>query len=237
MSDLVLQISGLSTGYEASAVVRDLDLEVRRGEVVALLGPNGAGKTTTLLAISGMAEILKGEIEVLGKSAPKLSKAHRLAGEGVLHVPEDRGLFRQLSVRENLELGPAGRPGIGRTTEIFPELEPMLDRRAGLLSGGEQQMVALGRAISAQPKLLMIDELSFGLAPALVQRLLPVVRKAADNGAAVLLVEQQVDLALEYADRGYVISHGDLVMTGNADELAKDESLFKATYMGTEGIE
>lgn len=237
MSEKVLSISGLSAGYEGTAVVRDLSLEVSAGEVVALLGPNGAGKTTTLLAISGLVERLGGEISVLGKPAPKLSQAHRLAGRGVLHVPEDRGLFRQLSVRENLELGPAGRPGIARVIEIFPELEVLIDRRAGLLSGGEQQMVALGRAIAAEPRLLMIDELSFGLAPALVLRLLPVVRQAADSGAAVLLVEQQVDLALRYADRGYVVSHGDLVMSGSAEELGNDESLFKATYMGSEEIE
>lgn len=237
MSDPILKITGLSAGYEGTAVVRNLDLEVKGGEMVALLGPNGAGKTTTLLAISGLAERLEGEISILGQSAPKLSTAHRLAGRGVLHVPEDRGLFRQLTVRENIELGPAGRAGVEATIEIFPELEKLIDRRTGLLSGGEQQMVALGRAIVADPRLLMIDELSFGLAPALVLRLLPVVRKAADSGAAVLLVEQQVDLALEYSDRGYVISHGDLVMSGTAEELGNDESLFKATYMGSEEIE
>jgi len=237
MSETILRIDGMHAGYEASTVVRDLDLEVRAGEVVALLGPNGAGKTTTLLAVSGLVEVTRGEITVLGQPAPKLRTAHRLAGRGVLHVPEDRGLFRQLSVKENLELGPAGRAGITRVVEIFPELEKLMDRRAGLLSGGEQQMVALGRAIAARPRLLMVDELSFGLAPALVLRLLPVVRQAADDGAGVLLVEQQVELALEYADRGYVISHGDLVRSGTANELSNDESLFKATYMGTEEIE
>jgi len=233
MSGRVLDVNGLNAGYDGSAVVRDLDLHVDAGEVVALLGPNGAGKTTTLLAVSGLAETIGGSITVLGRPGPSLKRAFRLARQGVAHVPENRGLFNQLTTRENVELGPAGKAGIPAVVELFPELERLLDRKVGLLSGGEQQMVALGRAIAGRPKLLMIDELSFGLAPALVERLLPVVRLAATEGdAGVLLVEQRTDLALEHADRGYVLSHGDLVATDSATRLKQDEALLRGTYLG-----
>jgi branched-chain amino acid transport system ATP-binding protein len=152
----------------------------------------------------------------------------------VVHVPENRGILFQLTVRENLELAQtAGRVEFERAVEYFPVLGDLMSRRAGLLSGGEQQMLALGRAIVADPRLLMIDEMSLGLAPVIYQELMPVVRRIADEtNAGVLLVEQYVDLALEVADRGYVLNHGDLVMSGPADELLADRALLDASYLG-----
>lgn len=236
MSAPLLEIEELHAGYDGLAVVRDLDLEVGAGEVVALLGPNGAGKTTTLATISGMVEILGGSVRVLGQRVPRLRRAHRLARRGVFHVPENRGLLLQLSVAENLRLArPRGRVDIGPAIETFPALGDLLHRRAGLLSGGEQQMLAVGRAIVARPRLLMIDEMSLGLASIVFDRLLPVVRAIAnETGAGVLLVEQHADLVLRDADRAYVLSHGDLVMRATAAELLGKRRSLDATYLGTE---
>ncbi len=232
----LLDVESLSAGYDGVAVVRDLSLHVDAGEVVALLGPNGAGKTTTLMAISGMGEIISGAITVVDRPVPKLRQAHAVARRSVIHVPENRGVFFQLTVRENLQLAKTrGRVDIDRAVDFFPALEALMNRRAGLLSGGEQQMLAVGRAIIAEPKLLMVDEMSLGLAPVIYEPLMPVVRRIADEtGAGVLLVEQHVDLALEVADRAYVLSHGDLVMEGDADDLLANRSLLDATYLGAE---
>lgn len=239
MSDRVLQITDLRAGYDGVPVVRDLSLDVNAGEVVALLGPNGAGKTTTLMAVSGMVEILGGSITAIGEPVPKLRKAHDLARRGVFHVPENRGILFQLTVKENLQLAkPSGGVDVDRAVEYFPALGPLMNRRGGLLSGGEQQMLALGRAIVADPKLLMIDEMSLGLAPVIYEELMPIVRTAADEtGAGVLLVEQHADLALAQSDRGYVLNHGDLVMQGTAEELLRDRDLLDATYLGGETLE
>ena len=239
MSERLLTIEGLDTGYDGVAVVRGLSLHVDAGEVVALLGPNGAGKTTTLMTVSAMGQILAGSVTLMGRPVPRLRQAHRVARSGVMHVPENRGLLFQLTVRENLEMAKTrGRVDIDRAVEFFPALGPLMNRKGGLLSGGEQQMLVLGRAIVADPKLLMVDEMSLGLAPVIYEQLMPVVRRIADEtGAGVLLVEQHVDLALEVAHRGYVLNHGDLVMQGPAAELLADRALLDASYLGVESLE
>ena len=239
MTERLLTVEGLDTGYDGVAVVRGLSLHVDAGEVVALLGPNGAGKTTTLTTISGMGQILAGSVNIMGRPVPRLRQAHRVARWGVIHVPENRGLLFQLTVRENLQLAKTrGHVDIDRAVDFFGALGPLINRRAGLLSGGEQQMLALARAIVAEPKLMMVDEMSLGLAPVIYEELMPVVRRIADEtGAGVLLVEQHVDLALEVSDRGYVLNHGDLVMQGVASELLADRTLLDASYLGVESLE
>ena len=233
MSDPVLAIEGLAAGYDGAPVVRDLDLTVGAGEVVALLGPNGAGKTTTLKAISGIVRPLGGRIAYAGADTRGVAP-ERLARRGVAHVPEGRGLFFGLTVAEHFRLGHRGeRLDAEQAYEYFPALGELRSRRAGLLSGGEQQMLALARALVRRPRLLLLDELSLGLAPVIVERLLPVVRQyAVDSGCAVLLVEQHVQLALEIADRGYVLSHGEVVLERSAKDLRADEQLLVASYLG-----
>jgi branched-chain amino acid transport system ATP-binding protein len=233
VSDTVLKIDDLSAGYAGAEVIRNISIRVSSGEVVALFGPNGAGKTTTLRAISGTIRPSRGTVTFGGTDLAKQSPTLR-AGAGIAHVPEGRGIFYSLTVAEHFRLGYRGEhidPAV--VYEYFPALEPLKDRRAGLLSGGEQQMLAVGRALGRRPKLLLLDELSLGLAPLLVERLLPVVRQyARDSGCAVLLVEQHVQLATEIADRCYVLSHGDIVLHETGERLIKDPSLLVASYVG-----
>jgi branched-chain amino acid transport system ATP-binding protein len=229
-----LECRGLTSGYAGVPVVRGLDLRVEAGEVVALLGPNGAGKTTTVLTLSGVLKPIAGEVGVLGEPVPA-GRPHRVARRGLAHVPDDRSLFFGLTSRENLRLGtrPGGGDPVETLLEYFPALESRLDTRAGLLSGGEQQMLAIGRALASRPRALMIDEMSLGLAPVIVQRLLPVVRRVADDlGTAVLIVEQHVDLALTVADRAYVLNHGEVIASGAATDLAGDRELLRTSYLG-----
>jgi branched-chain amino acid transport system ATP-binding protein len=229
----VLEISGLSAGYDSVPVVRGLSMSVRAGEVVALLGANGAGKTTTLRAISGLVKVVSGSVRLDGRDLAGVSPSAR-AQAGIAHVPEGRGIFFGLTVAEHFGIGV--RPSaadIEEVLEYFQALRDLQGRRAGLLSGGEQQMLAIACALIHKPKLLLLDELSLGLAPVIVERLLPVVRQFADTRAtAVVLVEQHVRLGLEIADRAYVLAHGDLTTSGSAEELRADNDRLVASYLG-----
>ncbi len=237
-----IEIRGMSAGYGGVPVVRELALDVRPGEVVALLGPNGAGKTTTLLTISGLIEPLAGSVTIDGEAVDTRAP-YRNARLGLAHVAEDRSLFFQLTVEENLKLGLRGRgrhqrQAIDDALEMLPALRPLLGRRAGLLSGGEQQMLAMARALASRPKLLLVDEMSLGLAPIIVERLLPIVRDiATTTGAGVLIVEQHVHMALEVVDRAYVMNRGRLSMHGTAAELKQNQDLLLASYLGSDELD
>jgi branched-chain amino acid transport system ATP-binding protein len=235
MTAVALECEQLHAGYAGVPAVRDLNLSVNEGEVVALLGPNGAGKTTTLMTLSGVLKAMSGSVRVCGTPV-RGGRPHLAARAGVAFVPDDRSLFYGLSVRQNLRLAVPRRDAEGTLKQVldyFPALGEILDRRAGLLSGGEQQMLAVGRAMAMRPKVLMVDEMSLGLAPLIVQGMLPVVRRiASDTGTAVLLVEQHVDLALDVADRALVLDRGRVVISGAAKELREDRDLLAASYMG-----
>ena len=235
-TNTVLELDKLSVGYDRAQVVRDLTLTVRSGEVVALLGANGAGKTTTLRAVSGLLKHGAGAVRFGGADLAGVTPAAR-SRLGIAHVPSDRGLFFGLTVAEHLRLDGSGTPAaMDVAFDHFPALRALRDRKAGLLSGGEQQMLAISRALARKPKLLMLDEMSLGLAPVIVARLLPVVREyATSTGTGVLLVEQHVHMALKIADRGYVLSHGELSASGTAEELRGDAERLAASYLGGGG--
>ena len=231
-----LIVTDLFAGYQEVPVVRELGLEVRPGEVVALLGPNGAGKTTTLETIAGLNRPISGTVELSGENIGG-TPAYVLARHGLALVPEGRALFPGLTVREHLRLagGRGKRAGSHEEEllEMLPELRKCVNRKAGLLSGGEQQMLAVGRALVTRPRLLLVDEMSLGLAPVIVERLLPILRRAADElGASVLFVEQHVALALEISDRAYILTHGRIRLEGAAAELRERRDLLAASYLG-----
>ncbi|GAA0997270.1 ABC transporter ATP-binding protein [Acrocarpospora macrocephala] len=226
----VLEISGLHAGYGRIGVLQDVGVTVAAGEIVSLLGPNGAGKTTTLLACSGMARVSGGDIRLDGRSLLRLSP-HAIARKRLAHIPEDRSLFPSLTIDEHLRL--CAKPGGLDVLELFPELKKRRNRKAGVLSGGEQQMLALGRALCAGPRVLLVDEMSMGLAPVIVERLFSTLREiAASSGLAVLMVEQHVHLALKYAQRGYVLGGGRVRTEGTAGELAERWPEIESSYLG-----
>jgi len=223
----LLQASGLAAGYGEARAIRDLDLEVRPGEVVALLGPNGAGKTTTALALAGELRPMAGS--VMWQGSDRHVALHRRAREGLAFVTEERSVFMGLSAQQNLLLGRGC--DLTRALELFPELRPLLARKAGLLSGGEQQMLTLARALARPTKLLIADEISLGLAPMMVTRLLAAVRAAADEGMGALIVEQHVRRALEIADRVYVLTQGRRTFAGTSDEARGRLGDIEASYL------
>jgi branched-chain amino acid transport system ATP-binding protein len=210
----IIEAQKLTVGYGHAVVVHEVDLEVHPGEIVALLGPNGAGKTTTLLALAGELKPFSGAVLWEGRESG--APLHRLAREGLALVTEERSVTTRLSTRQNLAIGRG--IDVERALALFPELQPLLGRRGGLLSGGEQQMLTLGRALARPTELLMADELSLGLAPLAVERLLRAVRTAADSGLGALLVEQHVHRVLEIADRVYVLGQGRVQLAMTAAE-------------------
>ncbi|MCG7631817.1 ABC transporter ATP-binding protein [Gordonia McavH-238-E] len=235
-----LHCTGLTTGYtKPRPCVRDVDLTVEAGEIRCLLGPNGAGKTTLLLALAGMLPRFGGDVAVDG-TALTGGRPRDAVRAGMVLVSDDRALFRQLSTVQNLRLAVRERSrraaAVDQVIEYFPALEKRLKIDAGRLSGGEQQMLAIGRAIVQQPKVLLIDELSMGLAPVIVDEILAVLRRlAADTGMAVVLVEQHVHLALGVADTAAVVVHGNVVIDDSALALQADPARIERAYMGTAG--
>lgn len=230
---IALQARGLSAGYGTQPVVHDLDIEIRAGEVVTLLGPNGAGKTTTLLTLGGELPTLAGEVEMNG--AVTKAPLYKRARMGMTFVTEEKSVFKGMSARDNLRVGGVK---LEDAIALFPELEVRLDVRGGLLSGGEQQMLSLARALARSPRILLADELSMGLAPLIVKRLLEAVRDAADrHGTAVLLVEQHVRKALEYADRAYVMRRGRIELSGTAAEMRGRINEIEDRYLSSDGAD
>lgn len=237
MANTLLKISGLKVAYGGIKAVKGVDLEVHDGELVTLIGSNGAGKTTTMKAITGMIPPVEGDIEYLGKSI-KGKGAWDLVKEGLAMVPEGRGVFARMTITENLQMGAYIRTDKGGIAEdiekmftIFPRLRERKDQLAGTMSGGEQQMLAMGRALMSRPRVLLLDEPSMGLSPIMVDKIFEVVRDVSARGVTVLLVEQNASRALSIADRGYVMESGIVTMNGDAKQLLNDPRV-RAAYLG-----
>jgi branched-chain amino acid transport system ATP-binding protein len=234
----LLEVAGLHAGYGSGEVLHGIDLTVDEGEVVVVLGANGAGKTTTMRAIVGLID-RKGRVDVAGVPTGSFSPRQVVAA-GLSLVPQGRGTFTKLTVEENLLVGAAQRrdqaqiaSDVERWYSTFPVLGERRRQDAGTLSGGEQQMLAVGRALVTRPGLLLVDEMSLGLAPVIVERLLPILRRVAGEfGTSVLFVEQHVALALEISDRAYILTHGRISLEGSAAELSKRQELLAASYLG-----
>ncbi|MEJ8815827.1 ABC transporter ATP-binding protein [Variovorax ureilyticus] len=237
MAQTLLKINGLKVAYGGIQAVKGVDFEVREGELVSLIGSNGAGKTTTMKAITGTLPFLGGDIEFLGKSI-KGRGAWDLVGEGLVMVPEGRGVFTRMTITENLQIGAYIRNDkaeiardIDRVFTTFPRLKERATQLAGTMSGGEQQMLAMGRALMARPKVLLLDEPSMGLSPIMVDKIFEVVKQVYDQGVTVLLVEQNASRALQLADRGYVMESGLITMSGDAKVMLSDPKV-RAAYLG-----
>jgi branched-chain amino acid transport system ATP-binding protein len=234
----MLTVSNLVVNYGAVRALHGISLEVPKGRVVTLIGSNGAGKSTTLRAISGIVRAASGSITLEGRELTRLPP-HEIVRLGMAHAPEGRGIFANMSVRENLELGaftrPTRDPGIAqdmdRVFTLFPRLKERIDQSAGTLSGGEQQMLAIGRSMLARPRLLLLDEPSLGLAPQVVQTIFKIIREINETGTTILLVEQNAHMALKVAHFAYVLEVGEIVASGPAAELAASDQIRKA-YLG-----
>ncbi|HYF19270.1 MAG TPA: ABC transporter ATP-binding protein [Ramlibacter sp.] len=237
MADVLLKVTGLRVAYGGIQAVKGVDFEVRQGELVSLIGSNGAGKTTTMKAITGLLPLADGDIQFLGRSI-RGRGAWDLVKEGLAMVPEGRGVFTRMTITENLQMGAHIRKDHAEVAQdlekvfgIFPRLKERRDQLAGTLSGGEQQMLAMGRALMSRPKVLLMDEPSMGLSPIMVDRIFEVVKDVYAQGVTVLLVEQNASRALQLADRGYVMESGIITMSGDAKQMLSDPRV-RAAYLG-----
>ncbi|MES2936267.1 MAG: ABC transporter ATP-binding protein [Pseudomonadota bacterium] len=237
MSETLLKVTGLKVSYGGIQAVKGVDFEVREGELVSLIGSNGAGKTTTMKAITGLLPLNDGDIQYMGRSI-RGQGPWNLVKQGLAMVPEGRGIFTRMSIAENLQMGAhirSDKPAIVEDMEkifgIFPRLKERRDQLAGTLSGGEQQMLAMGRALMSRPKVLLMDEPSMGLSPIMVDKIFEVVRDVHARGVTVLLVEQNASRALDIADRGYVMESGLITMSGEAKAMLNDPKV-RAAYLG-----
>jgi branched-chain amino acid transport system ATP-binding protein len=237
MADVLLKVSGLKVSYGGIEAVKGVDFEVREGELVSLIGSNGAGKTTTMKAITGTLPLAGGEIDYLNQSI-RGQGAWDLVKKGLAMVPEGRGVFTRMTIAENLQMGAyirndaSGiRDDMDKVYSTFPRLKERRDQLAGTLSGGEQQMLAMGRALMSRPRVLLLDEPSMGLSPIMVDKIFEVIREVSAQGVTVLLVEQNASRALQVADRGYVMESGLITLTGEARKLLDDPQV-RAAYLG-----
>ena len=232
----MLKVNNINVYYGSIHAVKDVSFEVHQGEVVTLIGANGAGKSTILQTVSGLLRSKTGSVEFLGEKLDGVP-AHKVVNKGLAHVPEGRRVFLQMTVEENLEMGAYTRPNIEIADSIadvyerFPRLKERRKQIAGTLSGGEQQMLAMGRALMSKPQLLMLDEPSMGLAPLLIEQIFSIIKELHAAGTTILLVEQNAQMALSVADRGYVLETGRIVTTGTGVELLNDDAVKKA-YLG-----
>ena len=236
MSDIMLKVNDINVYYGSIHAIKDISFEVRNGQIVTIVGANGAGKSTTLQTISGLLHSKTGSIEFLGKNLAGVAP-HKIVEHGLAHVPEGRRVFLQMSVEENLEMGAYTRPrseiddGIADVYSRFPRLKERRKQVAGTLSGGEQQMLAMGRALMSKPQLLMLDEPSMGLSPILVDQIFDIIKELHNAGTTILLVEQNAQMALSIADNAYVLESGKIVLSGTGAELLASEQVKKA-YLG-----
>lgn len=236
MGDRILSVENINVYYGAIHAIKDVSFDVAEGEVVALIGANGAGKSTTLKTLSGLLRSTTGSIEFMGENIMH-TLPDKLVAQGLAHVPEGRRVFQQMTVEENLEMGAYTRPnseiasGLERVYAHFPRLKERRRQVSGTLSGGEQQMLAMGRALMSSPKLLMLDEPSMGLAPILIEQIFEIVKELHAAGTTILLVEQNAQMALSIASRAYVMETGRVTLSGTGDELLHDDEVRKA-YLG-----